>query len=218
MSSRRKSKRRSGRKVKLALNERQQIAILKNLSPSQMKKIKMKVSFAEQKGEGIGDIIKFIKRFLPVGKSLSLKVIRDFIKPLIRQIRASKKGGRMRSKKVKTRKKGGRLNLTLAQKRAIIRALPTSTKNRIRKRIEGGRQSGEGIGAIIAAVAKILGPIALEVGPKVISEIVVPLFKRIFKKKKPKGRPSNRTGRGTKLPGAGTVLPGGRKKKSRRRR
>jgi len=195
MSSKKSRKR---RKVKIKMTEKQQRQILKNLTPAQMKKIKMVCSMT-QDGEGIGNIMEFIRNILgPIGKALGSKVLRDFIKPIIMKITKgrgkskSMKGkgglkGNGRQKKYKrTSQKfrphsGGSLKLSPAQQRALIRALSKDKKDKIRSICKGGAMRGDGIGDVITKVAKVLGPLALQIGPKVFNELVVPLFKRFLR-------------------------------------
>lgn len=68
--------------------------------------------------------------------------------------------------------------LTLAQQRALLRALPASRKNAVRNHCASCQMKGQGFMDILKSVGKALGPIAKEIGPTVLKEFVLPMVKK----------------------------------------
>lgn len=68
--------------------------------------------------------------------------------------------------------------LTLPQQRALYRALPASRKNACKRVCQQCQMKGEGFMSILKKVGKALGPVAKEIGPTVLKEIVIPLVKK----------------------------------------
>jgi hypothetical protein len=89
------------------------------------------------------------------------------------------------------------MKLNLKQQRALIKALPAHRIKDVKKHCQSCQMKGQGIGAILKSIGSVLGPIAKEVGPTVLKELVIPFVKYKL------------TGKGTKLAGQGTVLAGG---------
>jgi len=93
--------------------------------------------------------------------------------------------------------------LTKAQQRSLIRALPAHRKNAVKKHCQKCQMQGQGFKDILKSVSSVLGPIAKEVGPVVLKELVVPFLK-------------NKAGLGLRLPG-GALRLAGRQPVTRRR-
>tara|TARA_R110000823_G_scaffold41021_2_gene108287 strand:- start:439 stop:888 length:450 start_codon:yes stop_codon:yes gene_type:complete len=89
------------------------------------------------------------------------------------------------------------MKLNLKQQRALIKALPAHRINDVKKHCKSCQMKGQGIGAILKSIGSVLGPIAKEVGPTVLKELVLPFVKYKL------------TGSGTHLAGKGTKLAGG---------
>lgn len=89
------------------------------------------------------------------------------------------------------------MKLNLKQQRALIKALPAHRINDVKKHCKSCQMRGQGIGAILKSIGSVLGPIAKEVGPTVLKELVLPFVKYKL------------TGSGTHLAGKGTKLAGG---------
>lgn len=91
--------------------------------------------------------------------------------------------------------------LTNADKMKIYDALPPSHKTAIKKIAKEKSQKGEGIGSILSAIWKVIGPAAKIIGPAVLEKIVVPY---IEKKLTPDNNPPPPPyGAGLKLAGQG---------------
>jgi hypothetical protein len=89
--------------------------------------------------------------------------------------------------------------LTVAQQRALYRALPASRKLAVKKKCLECQMKGDGLFDIIKKIGKTLGHIGKEIGPTVLKEIVAPLVLK-------------------KYGGKGLTLPGGAKKRPRKRK
>jgi len=87
--------------------------------------------------------------------------------------------------------------LTLAQQRALLRALPASRKNAVKKHCSTCEMKGEGFMDILKSIGKVLGPIAKEIGPTVLKEFILPFIKK-------------KAGMGLKVPGGSLRLAGQR--------
>lgn len=106
------------------------------------------------------------------------------------------------------------MTLTLNQQRSVVRLLPASKRASLKKRCEVCEMRGEGLFDIIKSAGKFLvkelGPIAREVGPTVLKELVIPLLKQ-----KIVGSGLKTAGGGLKLPGRGLRLAGQRGRSSK---
>lgn len=89
--------------------------------------------------------------------------------------------------------------LNLSEQRKLYGALPASRKNMVKKHCRACAMRGEGLGKILKSTGKVLGPVAKEIGPTVMKEIVVPLLREKMKSQK---------GKGLTLPGGGLKLAG----------
>ena len=95
--------------------------------------------------------------------------------------------------------------LTNADKMKIYEALSASHKNSIKKIAKSMSQKGEGIGSILSAIWKVIGPAAKVIGPAVLEKIVVPyLEKKLTPDNNPPPPPY---GAGLKLAGQGKKPP-----------
>lgn len=68
--------------------------------------------------------------------------------------------------------------LSLAQQRKLLRALPAARINAVKKHCRLCEMRGEGLMSILKSVGKALGPIAKEIGPVVLKEMILPLLKK----------------------------------------
>ena len=68
--------------------------------------------------------------------------------------------------------------LSLPQQRALIRALPASRKNAVKRHCQTCSMRGDGFMDILKSVGKVLGPIVKEIGPTILKEFVVPFIKK----------------------------------------
>ena len=66
--------------------------------------------------------------------------------------------------------------LSQTQQRAILAGLPASRKMAVKKYCRACEQHGDGIKDILKKVGDFLGPIAKDVGPKVLKEFIIPLL------------------------------------------
>jgi hypothetical protein len=66
--------------------------------------------------------------------------------------------------------------VTQSQQRAILAGLPASRKMAVKKYCRACEQHGDGIKDILKKVGDFLGPIAKDVGPKVLKEFIIPLL------------------------------------------
>lgn len=73
--------------------------------------------------------------------------------------------------------------LTIPQQRKLLKALPATRKNAVKKYCRQCQMRGEGIQDILKKVGSVLGPIAREVGPKVLKEFIIPLLLKKAKEK-----------------------------------
>jgi len=88
--------------------------------------------------------------------------------------------------------------LKLAEQRRLYEALPQARKTALRKHCQSCQMRGDGLKDIFKSVGKVLGPIAKEIGPTVMKEIVLPMLK-----KKIEGKGLNPAGGTLKLAGQG---------------
>ena len=68
--------------------------------------------------------------------------------------------------------------LTLAQQRSLLRALPASRIAVVRKHCRSCEQRGDGFMDIVRSVGRALGPVAKEIGPTILKELVLPMLKK----------------------------------------
>lgn len=94
--------------------------------------------------------------------------------------------------------------LSQTQQRAILAGLPASRKMAVKKYCRACEQHGDGIKDILKKVGDFLGPIAKDVGPKILKEFIIPL---LLKKAK------EHYGVGLSLAGSG-LSPAGQGKKT----
>lgn len=67
---------------------------------------------------------------------------------------------------------------TKKEQRLMYDALPESRKKALAKHCKSCEQKGEGIMDILKSVGKFLGPVAKELGPVVLKEILLPFLKQ----------------------------------------
>ena len=92
--------------------------------------------------------------------------------------------------------------LTTTQQRALYNALPNIRKLALKKHCNACQMRGEGMKEIMAKIGDVLGPIARELGPKVMKEIIVPLLMNYAKEK------TGLSGKG-RSPAGGSLSPAG---------
>jgi hypothetical protein len=103
--------------------------------------------------------------------------------------------------------------LSLPEQRSLYNAMPMSRKNAVKNHCRSCEMDGEGIKDIMAKIGSVLGPIAKELGPKVLKEIVVPLLMNYAKKKAGIGSGLSPAGGGLKLTGQGKMKKGSQEMK-----
>jgi hypothetical protein len=69
-----------------------------------------------------------------------------------------------------------RLNLT--EQRTLMRAIPASRRGLIRQHCCNEQMKGKGVKSILKSVVKVLGPVAKELGPTVLKQLVLPMIKK----------------------------------------
>jgi len=69
------------------------------------------------------------------------------------------------------------------QQRSLLNSLPASRKTALKKYCRACQQHGDGIKDILKKVGNFLGPIAKDVGPKVLKEFIIPLLLKKAKEK-----------------------------------
>lgn len=89
--------------------------------------------------------------------------------------------------------------LTVAQQRALYRALPATRKNAVKKICKQCAMQGDGLFSILKKVGRSLGHVGKEIGPTVLKEIVAPLIVKKY------------SGKGLTLPGGAHCPSRGRK-------
>lgn len=67
---------------------------------------------------------------------------------------------------------------TKKEQRLMYDALPESRKKALAKHCKSCEQRGEGIMDVLKNIGKFLGPVAKELGPVVLKEILLPLIKQ----------------------------------------
>lgn len=68
--------------------------------------------------------------------------------------------------------------LSLTEQRKLIEALPSHRKEAFIKHVKQRHMKGHGIMDILKSAWQVLGPIAQEVGPKILKEIVLPYIEK----------------------------------------
>ena len=96
--------------------------------------------------------------------------------------------------------------LTLAEQRKLIRAMPAHRVNACKTHCQMKQMQGEGISDILKSIGSVLGPIAREVGPTILKELILPFLQKKM------------SGNGLNIPGSGLNLPGKGKPKKKVKR
>ena len=91
--------------------------------------------------------------------------------------------------------------LSQVQQRSLLNSLPSGRKTALKKYCRACQQQGNGVQDIIKKVGNFLGPIAKEVGPKILKEFIIPLL--LKKSKEHYGLGLTPAGGGLKLAGQG---------------
>ena len=68
------------------------------------------------------------------------------------------------------------MRLSQVQQRGILDSLPASRKIAVKKYCRTCQQQGDGVTDILKKIGNFLGPIAKDVGPKVLKEFIIPLL------------------------------------------
>lgn len=100
----------------------------------------------------------------------------------------------------------GKLKLTVAQKHKLFHSLTPSQKSVLKNHMCACHQSGEGIGSFFKKLGSVLAPIAKEIGPTVLREILIPIAKKKV------GLGLKTAGSGTRTSGGALSLAGGKRK------
>ncbi len=98
------------------------------------------------------------------------------------------------------------MRLSQVQQRSLLNSLPASRKTAVKKYCRACQQSGDGIQDILKKVGAFLGPIAKEVGPKILKEFIIPLLLKKAQEKygiDPSGQGLSPAGGTLKLAGQG---------------
>ena len=66
--------------------------------------------------------------------------------------------------------------LTQTQQRTLLSSITPSHKRAVKKYCRCCQQSGDGLAEILKKVGKFLGPIAKDIGPKMLKEFIIPLL------------------------------------------
>lgn len=75
------------------------------------------------------------------------------------------------------------MKLTVSQQRKLIRALPVHRRMTVQRQCRACQMQGQGIKEIMSKARSALGPIAKEIGPKVMKELIIPLLLKKLKEK-----------------------------------
>ena len=86
----------------------------------------------------------------------------------------------------------------MKQQRDMVKALPAHRLSDVKKHCNHCSMKGDGIMDIIKSVGRVLGPIAKEIGPTILKELVMP-----FIKKKVSGKGLHVSGGALRLAGQG---------------
>ena len=97
--------------------------------------------------------------------------------------------------------------LSQIQQRAILNAMSAPRKMAVKKYCRQCQQHGDGVKDILKKVGAFLGPIAKDVGPKVLKEFIIPLL--LKKAKEHYGVGLGLAGNGLHTAGGGLGLAGG---------
>ena len=68
--------------------------------------------------------------------------------------------------------------LTNPQQKALLNALPNHRKNAVKSHCQSCQMRGEGFMDILKSIGSVLGPIAKEIGPTVLKELILPFVKK----------------------------------------
>jgi hypothetical protein len=96
--------------------------------------------------------------------------------------------------------------LSQTQQRYILNSLPATRKTALKKYCRACEQHGDGIKDILKKVGAFLGPIAKDVGPKILKEFIIPLLLKKAQEKygiDPAGQGLSPAGGSLKLAGQG---------------
>ena len=66
--------------------------------------------------------------------------------------------------------------LSQVQQRSLLNSLPAGRKTALKNYCRACQQHGDGIKDILKKVGDFLGPIAKDVGPKILKEFIIPLL------------------------------------------
>jgi hypothetical protein len=70
------------------------------------------------------------------------------------------------------------MKLTTQEQRKLMHALPAHRIAAVRAHCSKCEMRGEGLASILKSMTSVLGPVAREVGPTVLRELVVPFLKK----------------------------------------
>lgn len=96
--------------------------------------------------------------------------------------------------------------LKVVEQRRLYDALPQARKLAVKKHCRSCQMKGEGLADIMKSIGKVLGPVAKELGPTVLKEIIVPFLKKKIVERfadNPAGSGLNPAGGTLKLAGQG---------------
>jgi len=68
--------------------------------------------------------------------------------------------------------------LSTAEQRKLYNALPAYRKMALKRYVQQREMKGDGIKDIMKTLVEVLGPIARELGPVVMKEIIIPYLKK----------------------------------------
>tara|TARA_R110000787_G_scaffold191748_2_gene303242 strand:- start:957 stop:1298 length:342 start_codon:yes stop_codon:yes gene_type:complete len=93
--------------------------------------------------------------------------------------------------------------LTIPQQRMLIKTISPARKRAIKTHCNKCSMKGQGFKEILKSIGSVLGPIAKEIGPIVLKELILP-----FVKKKISGKGLTPAGGSLKLAGQGKLVKG----------
>ena len=64
---------------------------------------------------------------------------------------------------------------TLAQQRKIYKALPAAKRSAVTTKCRTCAQRGDGFMSILKSIGSVLGPIAKEIGPVLLKDVIIPM-------------------------------------------
>lgn len=73
--------------------------------------------------------------------------------------------------------------LSQEKQRAVLNSLSSNRKMSLKRYCRGCQQKGDGVKDVVKKAYDFLGPIAREVGPKVLKEFIIPLLLKEAKQK-----------------------------------